>query len=255
MKLRSVLLGVVLLVILAGAFATYYVHSSLDGIVKAAIEQYGSEILGTPVRVSSVSILLVEGSGSIRGLRIANPRGFASGDAVSFGEITLVLDVASLRARDPVVISLVRVGEPSVSLVTDAQGNTNLQAIQKNSASYAASGEATEPEPGSSEGPPTLLAIRKLSMEGGRVAADLAATGGKSAEAEIPPFKLSNVGGSKGAPPGEVGTQVATAFVQSTLSAVAKSQIHGQLDSLIDKELEGEEAKAAKGVLKGLLGK
>jgi hypothetical protein len=47
---------------------------------------------------------------------------------------------------------------------------------------------------------------------------------------------------------------VATAFVESTLTAVARSQIHKQLDGLIDQKLEGEEAKAAKGVLRGLLG-
>jgi hypothetical protein len=254
MKLRSVFLGLVVLVVLAGVFASYYVYSSLDGIVKAAIERYGSEILGTPVRVASVSIQLGEGRGSIHGLRIANPRGFASGDAVSFGEITLDLDVDSLRARDPIVISLVRVGEPFVLLATDAEGYTNLQAIQENTASYAGSGMATESDPEPSEGPPILLVIRRLSIAGGRVAADLTATGGKATEVKLPPLNLSKVGGSKGASPGELGTQVATAFVESTLTAVARSQIHKQLDGLIDQKLEGEEAKAAKGVLRGLLG-
>ena len=224
MKPGRIVLGVGLVVLAVAAFAVYYVVTSLDGMVRTAIEQYGSEILGTSVRVSSVSLELTEGKGTIRGLRVANPDGFPSGDTVSFGEIALGLDVSSLGSRDPIVITLIDVAEPAVSLVMDARGKSNLQVIQENTARYASgsqgAGAPSGSEEASSEGPPTLLAIRKLVVEGGRLAADLTAVGGERSEVELPPLRLSNVGGNKGAPPGELGTTVASAFIKSTSTAV-----------------------------------
>ncbi len=58
---------------------------------------------------------------------------------------------------------------------------------------------------------------------------------------------------AQGQEPAVIGKQVATTFVQSVLSAVAKSQVQDQLDKLIDENLGDDEGgKAAKGVLKQL---
>jgi hypothetical protein len=258
MKLKKVVLGVAVIVLAAVAFAVYYVVVSLDEIVRTAIEDYGSEIMGTSVQVSSVSIQLREGKGAIRGLRVANPDGFPPGDTISLGEISLGIDAGSLISRDPIVITLIDVVEPSVLLVTDAQGGSNLQTIQANTARYAGGGGGRGGDGGAaanSEEPPVRLSIRKFTFEGGLLAADLTAVGGKRVEAKLPPLRLSNVGGEKGGTPGEIGTAVAGAFVKNSLTAVARSQIDDQLDRLLDEKLGGSEGKAAKDVLKGLFGK
>ena len=251
MKLKNVVLGGAAVVVVAVVLAVYYLSASLDGIVRSAIEDYGSEIMGTSVRVSSVSIQLREGKGTIRGLRVANPDGFPPGDAVSFGEIALGIDVGSLTSRDPIVITLINVAEPSVSFVTDAQGGSNLQALQKNTARY--SGGSGDTAAGSDE-PPTRLTIRKFAVEDGLLAADLTAAGGKRVEAQLPPLRLSNVGGDKGGTPGEIGAAVAGAFVKSSLKAVARSQIDDQLDRLLSEKLGGSAGQAAKDLVKGLFG-
>ena len=85
--------AVVVLLLIAGGL--YYFLSSLNELVASAIESSGSEVTGTRVSVSGVDISLREGRGSIRGLRIANPAGF-SGDAVSFSDITIVIDTFSM---------------------------------------------------------------------------------------------------------------------------------------------------------------
>jgi hypothetical protein len=255
MKLKTVVLGVAAVVLVVGAFGVYYLVVSLDEIVRTAIEDYGSEIMGTSVQVSSASLQLREGKGAIRGLRVANPDGFPSGDSVSFGEIALDIDVGSLTSRDPIVITLIDVAEPSVSLVTDAQGRTNLQAIQDNTARYSGGGGGGGGAAAESEEPPTRLAIRKFAVEGGMLAADLTAVGGKRVEAKLPALRLSDLGGDQGGTPGEIGAAVAGAFVTNTLTAVARSQIDDQLDRLIDDKLGGSAGQAAKDVVKGLLGK
>ncbi len=260
MKLKNVILGAAGVMLVVVGFGVYYLSVSLDGIVRKAIEDYGSEILGTTVRVSSVSIELREGKGTIRGLRVANPDGFPAGDSVSLGEIALGIDAASLTSQDPVVITLIRVSEPSVLLVTNAEGGTNLQAIQENAERYSGGGDGVPAgesgeTPTDSGEPPTRISIRKFNFEGGRLAADLTAVGGNRTEAKLPPLQLSEIGGKKGGTPGEVGATVATAFVKSCLTAVARSQLNDQLDRLVNEKLGGPAGDAAKEMVKGLFGK
>jgi hypothetical protein len=253
MKLKTIVLGVAVVVLAVGGFAVYYLIISLDEMIRTAMEDYGSEIMGTSVTVSSVSIQLREGKGTVRGLRVANPDGFAPGDSVSFGQIGLDLDEGSLTSRDPIAITLVDIAEPAVSLVTDAEGQTNLQALQANIARYSGGGGGGAAA--DSEESPTRLTIRKFVFEGGVLAADLTAVGGERVEAKLPPLRLSNVGGSKGGTPGEIGAAVANAFVKNCLKAVARSQIDDQLGRLLDEKLGGEASQATKDALKGLFGK
>ena len=75
--MKSILFGLAtILVLLVGGF--YFVYSNLDEIVRTAIEEYGSQVVGTSVSVSGVSISLTEGKGTIKELRVAEPKGFGS---------------------------------------------------------------------------------------------------------------------------------------------------------------------------------
>ena len=67
MKLRNVVLGAGVVVVVALAAGVYFLLTSLDVIVERAIEHYGSEITGTAVRVASVDISLSSGRGTVRG--------------------------------------------------------------------------------------------------------------------------------------------------------------------------------------------
>ncbi|MFP6638618.1 MAG: hypothetical protein VCC04_00130, partial [Myxococcota bacterium] len=106
MKLRSILLlgGTALVGLVVLGF--YFVYSNLDGIVKNAIEHYGSEVMGTSVRVGDVSISPTAGTGRIERLRIEEPDGFGGGDVISFKEIELGIDIRSLTQTKPIVIDL-----------------------------------------------------------------------------------------------------------------------------------------------------
>ena len=73
-----------------------FLYNSIDSIVKAGIEKYGSEITGTRVSVGSVDISLKSGRGTIRNVVVHNPKGFSSAHVFSLGEITVDLDVTAL---------------------------------------------------------------------------------------------------------------------------------------------------------------
>ena len=48
------------------------------------------------MRVDSVDIELAAGKGTIRGVRVANPEGYSSDDAIALAEIELAIDARSV---------------------------------------------------------------------------------------------------------------------------------------------------------------
>ncbi|MDG2049675.1 MAG: hypothetical protein P8M78_05895 [Myxococcota bacterium] len=252
MKFRNLILIAVSLLVIGVLGGAYYLFTNLDSIVKSAIERYGSEALATKVTVGSVSISVSNGQGTITDLRVAEPRGFGDGDAISFGEISVGIDAQSLVNQKPIIIDLVRVMDPSVEYVIDAKGQNNLSVLQGNISRYAGS-STSKPTAEDNSGPPTLIRIKKLQIEGTEVAADLSALGLQPKQLKIPPINGSNLGGSAGAPPAKIATQLAENFVRDTLVAVGKSQIADQVGNLLKNSMGDEEAGQVKGLLDGFL--
>jgi uncharacterized protein involved in outer membrane biogenesis len=252
---RKVLIsGVAVLLIVGGAVV--YLASSLDGIVKSIIEKSGSEATGTAVRVSGVRISLRDARASIEGLTVANPEGFP-GNVISFGEIKVAIDPASLVSREPVVLTEIRVGDPKVTLIVARGGRTNLQALQQNlnrGGRGGRDGGAASAGGAKSSGTPIRIRIDRFEIGQAVLAADLSGVGGKDYETKIPAVRRSNIGGAAGASPGRIAEVIAQAIVEETAAAVARSEATPHLDKLIDKNLKGGAAKAARGILGGLLG-
>ncbi|MAI80641.1 MAG: hypothetical protein CL917_17000 [Deltaproteobacteria bacterium] len=253
--MKSILFGLAtILVLLVGGF--YFVYSNLDEIVRTAIEEYGSQVVGTSVSVSGVSISLTEGKGTIKELRVAEPKGFGSGSAISFDEIELGIDIRSLTAREPIIINLVRVIAPSVNYVINQAGESNLAAIQKNIARSSSSSPSPPEERGSDKNEkPLLISIRSLDIEGGSVSADLSAVGLKATKASLPAIRGKNLGGSSGAPPTEIATQLAQKFVGDTIIAVSKSQIAPEINRLLNQAVGKENSQNIQGLIQGLMQK
>ena len=135
MKLRSIVLGAGVVVVIAFGAAVYFLLTSLDGIVERAIERYGSEITGTAVRVASVDISLSSGRGTVRGLTVANPEGFSSGSAFRLEEITLQLDVGTVTSS-PIVLDEIAIRAPAALFEVNKAGAANVDEIRKNAERY-----------------------------------------------------------------------------------------------------------------------
>jgi hypothetical protein len=247
---KRVAIGVGIALVVGIAVAVWLLLSRLDSLVARVIEAQGSRIAGSAVRVGSVHIDLREGRGTIRGLRVANPPGFSSGDAFELGEIALDIDTRSLGGR-PIAIDELRVEEPVAHFEVDAKGRSNFEVLRQHAES-ASAGEAAAPGPAEpASGESTRLRIGRFALEGGRVRADVSALDPKREpiEAPLPPIRLRDVGGPRGATPGEIGKTLLTAFTGSVVRTVAGSQ----LGSLLERQIGGEAGKAASGLLKHLL--
>src|SRR5712671_845570 len=95
---RSFIVLVVL--VLLAVLAT---HLFLDTAIKKGIETVGPKITKTDVRLNSVTLSLLSGSGKIKGFVLGNPQGFKTPAAISVGIANLTIEPRSLL-DDKVVI-------------------------------------------------------------------------------------------------------------------------------------------------------
>ena len=123
---RILLIGGLVVVAIVIAVA-YTLYSSLDSIIEAAIEKYGSQYTGTEVAVDGVSLDLTSGKGEITGFSVANPAGFETPKAIEVGKIALAIDIGSVTG-DPIVIKEILIDKPKVTYELGADGN-NIDAI------------------------------------------------------------------------------------------------------------------------------
>jgi hypothetical protein len=227
-KRPLIIAAVVLVLVIVGVGV--FLYNSIDPIVKAAIEKYGSEITGTKVSVSSVEFSLKSGRGTIRGITVHNPKGFSSDHAFRLGEITVDIDVASLN-KDPIVIDEVKIAAPELNVQLDAQGKSNIAVIKNHADAYRSDGTTSRKE---KEGYEKRFRITRFSFEEGKLQADAGAVGAGSFEAALPPVRMTNVGGRGGASPGTLGREITRAFLGSAMGAVTHEIQNRAKDAIKD---------------------
>jgi hypothetical protein len=243
-EMKKLAIGlVVLLVLFVGALV--FLAGSLDSIVEAVIEEAGSETTKTRVEVSGVNISLADAQGVLQGLTVANPAGYSSNKAISFGQIKLKLDANSLTS-DTVVIKEIRVSKPVVNYEF-GKGGSNFDVIKKNAAGAGGGSSGA----GESVGP--KLIIENLYIDDGSIAVSSALKPGEPLSTPLPDMHLRNIGKSSGgASPAEVAQQILTALTRNAGSAVGKIDLKKLKDVGIT--LPGEPAGITEGVKEGLGG-
>lgn len=239
--MKKIVLGVVLVLVIAIGGGVYFLLSNLDGLVKSAIETYGSEATQTTVKVASVKIGLQDGSGEIRGLSVGNPQGFAAPQVFSLGEIATQVDLKSIT-EEVVIIEYVRVLAPEIFFELNAAGKTNLDALKQQLTSGA-----PQPAGASSQGDsaaPKLL-IRKLLFADGNIHARVVPLD-KAYELKLPRIELSNLGGEGGATPAQITDQVLKVLTDKALAEIKKQgidQYKQKLEAEVNKRLDAEKQK------------
>ena len=258
---RGLLIGGGVVVVLAVA-AVWLLYSSLDSLVRAAVEKYGSEITRTEVRLNEAVIFAASGEGVLRGLKMGNPRGFKSDSAFRLGEVRVRIDIDSL-GRDTVVIKEVVITAPEITYELGPNGS-NIDAIRRNVESYMGAG-AGQARGGDAAG--TKLVIEDLYIRGGKVAVSATALEGRTLSAALPDIHLTGIGRDKGgATPAEVLDRVIGAVGQAVASLglgkmldAAKERAAGATEALAKgtagaRDLLDKGARDAGGTLKKLFG-
>jgi hypothetical protein len=250
--MKKVVLGAILVLLITIGFGVYYLLSNLDSLVKSAIETYGSEATQTSVRVDNVKIVLQDGSGTISGLTIGNPKGFATPNVFSLGEIATQIDLKSL-SEDVPVIEHITIRAPEVFFELNEQGQNNLDKLKSNLQSGAStSSSSSSAKSGGSE--PKLI-IRKLIFSGGNIHARVVPLD-KDYELKLPNIQMNDLGGKTGATPSQIASQALKVLTDRALAEIKQKgidQYKAQLEGEVNKRLDAEKDKLGD-KLKGVLG-
>ena len=233
--MKKVLIGVgVLIVVIAGGL--YFVFSSLDSIIKAAVEKYGSEITQTKVTLNEVKLSVTSGKGALRGFTLGNPKGFNTESAMKFGEVSVSVDPTTVTS-DVIVIKEVRITGPQVTYELGSDGS-NFDAIQKNVEAYTGGGSgkaaAKKEKKDGKQGP--KLIIENLYITDGKVGVSAGFLKGKTLGGTLPDIHLKDIGKEKkkepGASPAEVAKKIMDSISAGATKAVSALNIDGLTKSL-----------------------
>ena len=157
--MKKILIGLAVVVLLA-VVGGYFMFSNLGSIIKAAIEDYGSDATQATVSLDSVDLDIISGKAGLNGFIVGNPNGFATESAFKLGSIALQIDPASINS-DTILIKSVMITNPKVTYEL-FEGNANVDAIQKNVDTYAKKFGAGG-SPSSSGGEEKKVIIKKIS--------------------------------------------------------------------------------------------
>ena len=231
-------------VIVAIVAAVIVLGSSIDSLVEAAVEEYGSEITGAKVALAEAEISPTSGEGALRGLTVGNPPGFQTDRAFRLGEIKVAIDIGTLT-EDTIVIRELSILAPEITYELGENGS-NFDALQRNVDSYMKarggggdSGAATRPGGDADEGGKKLI-IERLVVRNAKARVSAGVLAGKTMDVDLPTIEMTDVGKDKGgAKPGEV-VDMVIAKVEGSLGGVL-----GTLDpaQLLDKMGVGEIGK------------
>jgi len=236
----------IVILLICGGLLWFVAGGSLNEYVKVQIESIGSATTEQNVTVGKVDIKALEGAGSILNLKVPNPKGYKAPNALTLGEITLDINVESLKSS-PIIIDAIIIKDVSAFAEMTEKGSANikelLDTIQKNSA------PSTPKEVSTAEKPEPMIAVSKIVLENTNLMVDLSAMGNKEHSASLPNIHLTNIGGETGLPASQLGAEIA----KQALSKIWKQAKDTQKDKLKDKAIKELKDKA-KDKLKSIFG-
>ena len=186
LKVVAIVVGLLVVVVVA---VIAYVATNANRLAKGAIENYGTQYLGTRVSVGDVDLSLQESRATIRNFQVDNPEGFEGPYAVRLDEISVVLDVANLSS-EMVAIQRVLIDGAAVAAVIRSKKDNNFQAIMDNL--EAATGGPSAEEPSSGEGELKLVIDRFDFVNASAKASSPLL--GKTVDVDMPDLHLTEIG-------------------------------------------------------------
>ena len=208
--------------------ALVVVGMTLGRIVTHGINTYGPQYTQTTVKVDSVRLSPLSGSGSVENLVVGNPQGWTSDHAFSVGKIALAIQPSSLFG-DHVVINSLVVQSPDIVYETQLT-TSNLQDLLKNIQKNDT--EKTERTPEKKQ--PKRIEIKSLQLKDAKVTL---IANGRTQTVTIPSISMENVGSAQGGlTPAQLSAAILKEIARTSLEAAAKGIFNGaSLDKLSNK--------------------
>lgn len=198
-KLLVRTLMVLIVLVLLAVLAT---HLFLDTAVKRGVETVGPKITKTDVKLNSIHISLLSGSGKIKGFVLGNPQGFKTPAAMSVGIANFAVEPRSLFG-EKVIVKDITIDGPEITFETDLT-LVNLKKILSNIEETSGGGEkpsSTDTNQPALAKQPEADAGKKLEVDNFLiknaklyVSVNAPVIGQQSANVTIPEIHLVNLG-------------------------------------------------------------
>ena len=151
----AVIIGIPILLLLV-------VLLRLDSIVRMGVQVGGTRALGVETRLDSANVSLLGRSITLRGLNVANPKGFTGPTFVKADLISVSAEVGKLRKKE-IHLYLVTLDGPEITYEV-ARPKTNVAVLMDN-----LKGNAEAPKPAGEKGEPVKLKIDRFTMSNAKV--------------------------------------------------------------------------------------
>ncbi len=223
MKPKLLMAGAVLVV---AALVLYFgADFFLGSVVARGVNRFGPKITQTKVTLAGARISPLSGSGTLTGLFVGNPRGWASEKAFYFGKVHIEVAPGSLFG-DHIVVNEVLIDKPEFVYETRVV-SSNIGDLLQNIRGTAGSDKADQATTRS--GKPIKFEIRHFFLTDGRVTLGV---GPAAVTFPMPPVELTDVGRSEG---GITSSQLAAAVMHSISGSVvqASTQAAGKIGSTL----------------------
>ena len=204
------------IVILAAVVACLiFLYSSLDYIIKTAIEKFGPRYTQTAVRVGSVKLTLTNGECEIKHFLIGNPKGFKTDYAFKVDVIDVGIQPASVTKK-VLHIRKIIVLAPQINYESLSNGN-NLETIQRNIEKAMGSERKTDKKGKAEKKPEKKMIVDALILRDVRVTYTSALV---QADLTLPSIEMYGIGKDKG---GVTGGELAMLVTQTLSLRIGKA--------------------------------
>lgn len=234
--MKRIILRIAIVLVVLLVIAVVAISLSLDGIVKSAVQKIGSNLTKVEVKLDSVNLSLLSGSGKIGGLSVGNPEGYKTPQAITVSNATLELKPSSLLSSK-IVITKIEVIAPEVTFEGGLGGN-NLSKILANVNETDSQAPATQGEAKSEGKAGKKMEVDDFHITGAKLHLSVSGMGGSSIPVALPEIHLTDLGKEgDGITKAELTKKVITAIEQAAVKAAAENA--------------GKLGKEATGLLKG----
>ena len=214
--MKKVFVTILVLLLLLGIAAWYFVSFRLDGVIKQQIEQVGSQTMGTSVSVGSVTTDLKNGSLVISRITVANPPGYKNTNAITLNGIEAAVDYKTLDIKQIIV------DKPEI-VIEEKNGASNFTEL------LAGMEDSPEPAPAEEGAEPPILVIHHFRMNESRAAFESTSMDHYS-DLKVKAIEVRDVKGT----PAEVTEVISTKVVKEIVSAAAMELLKAKASEKID---------------------
>ncbi len=246
--MKKLLIRLVIGLIIVIVLVVLGVGLFLDSIIKKGVETIGPQVTKVDVKLDSVSLHLITGSGAIKGLVVGNPEGYKTPQAISVGTASVSVKPGSLLS-DKIVVRSIRLEAPEITYEGVPLGANNLSKIldNVNAATGGSSTNKAAPKETATAKPGKKLQVDDVLITGAKVHVTLTGLGGATGTLPLPDIHLTDLGkDSDGITAADLTKRLLSVITTDTVKAVAANA--SQLGKGAEEAAKGAVDKAGSAV-------